>query len=94
MRILFDELFHFSLPQVHCGLGNLNRTADGQSFAYLNLSITGTDMESVNSISDYVHIQKLALQNNLLRDVKGLGSLIHLTNLDVSKNKLNQVITQ
>lgn len=80
--------------QIASGLCNLNRTADGQSVAYLNLSLLGLCMLTAESLKTYSHLQVLSLQDNMIHDVSDLGYLRHLTDLNLSKNNLTEVRAQ
>ncbi|KAG2425801.1 hypothetical protein HXX76_013426 [Chlamydomonas incerta] len=82
----------FQSSMLSAGLSQLGRTADGLKPAYLTLSLTGTDLGNADVLGAFPHLQSLVLRDNRLVDLRGLAALRHLTAVDVSGNKLTQVL--
>eukprot|EP00198_Chlamydomonas_reinhardtii_P000504 XP_001689839.1 flagellar associated protein [Chlamydomonas reinhardtii] len=81
-----------SQEALSAGLSQLGRTADGLKPAYLTLSLTGTDLANADVLGAFPHLQTLVLRDNRLVELRGLAALRHLTAVDVSGNKLTQVL--
>ncbi|KAG2447532.1 hypothetical protein HYH02_007456 [Chlamydomonas schloesseri] len=82
----------FQPGMLSSGLSQLGRTADGLKPAYLTLSLTGTDLANVDVLAAFPHLQSLVLRDNRLVELRGLAALRNLTSVDVSGNKLTQVL--
>lgn len=78
-------------PQVSSGLSQLGKTADGLRTAYLRLTITGTSLTNTEPAVGFPDLQSLVLTGNDITDLSSLEKLPHLTSVDVSHNKIEQV---
>ncbi len=77
--------------QLHNGLSQLGKTADGLRSAYLRLEVRGTSMANVDELVGLPDLQTLVLPDNDLVDLSKLQHLPSLTSLDVQGNQLTQV---
>ncbi|MEW5311362.1 MAG: hypothetical protein WDW38_003083 [Sanguina aurantia] len=82
----------FTPALIPAGLSQLGRTADGLRPAFLTLRISGTDLATTDPLTSFPHLQAVLLSDNVLTSVRSLGALHSLTLLDVSHNKLTQVL--
>ncbi|MEW5300249.1 MAG: hypothetical protein WDW36_003191 [Sanguina aurantia] len=82
----------FTPALIPAGLSQLGRTADGLRPAFLTLRVSGTDLATTDPLASFPHLQALLLSDNALTSVRSLGALHSLTLLDVSHNKLTQVL--
>ncbi|GLC73170.1 hypothetical protein PLESTF_001343000 [Pleodorina starrii] len=87
-----DRKTPFTPSMLSAGLSQLGRTADGLKPAYLTLTLTGTDLATADPLAALQHLQSLHLADNRLVEIRGLGALRNLTHVDVSGNKLTQVL--
>ncbi|GLI64974.1 hypothetical protein VaNZ11_008382 [Volvox africanus] len=82
----------FIPSMLSAGLSQLGRTADGLKPAYLTLTLSGTDLANAEPLATFQHLQSLHLRDNRLVEIRTLGTLKNLTYVDVSGNKLTQVL--
>lgn len=83
---------HFEPHVIVEGLSQLGKTADGNKTAYLRLDLSGSDLSDTQPLAKYVHLQTISIPNNEIRTLFPLGKISNLTNLDVSHNKLTDVL--
>lgn len=72
-------------------LSNFGRTATGEKFTYLSLSIPGSQLIDISILGNYKEIQTLDLSYNKLKDLSVLSELKYLINLNVSNNQLDKL---
>lgn len=72
-------------------LSNFGRTAAGDKFAYLNLSLPGMELIDVGILANYKEIQSIDLSYNKIRDLSVLSELKYLVYLNVSNNQLDKL---
>ncbi|KAG2493820.1 hypothetical protein HYH03_008038 [Edaphochlamys debaryana] len=82
----------FTQSMLAAGLSQLGRTADGLKPAYLAVRLEGTDLGTADPLSSLPHLQSVTLVDNRLTEIRALGALRNLTHIDVSGNKLTQVL--
>mmetsp|Transcript_1892 Transcript_1892/g.6918 ORF Transcript_1892/g.6918 Transcript_1892/m.6918 type:complete len:399 (-) Transcript_1892:1018-2214(-) len=87
-KLELDYVNEPSAAEVQAGLGDLGKTADGLRQCYLTLALEGRDYTAVPEVLAFTHLQTLKLQGNALSTLRPLGALSHLTSLDVSHNRL------
>ncbi|KAJ1162764.1 hypothetical protein NDU88_003229 [Pleurodeles waltl] len=70
------------------GLTNLGRSGLGTELVYRHLALSGRNLNDINILSGYVHLQKLDLSHNKINDLSCLGHMPFLLELDASYNEL------
>ena len=62
------------------------------SLKYLNLAGNRiSDIEKLNSSKNLLHLKKLKLSWNRIKEIKGLEDLLNLEELDLSNNQINEI---
>jgi len=82
-----------SQREISEALSEIGKAADGISQAYLTFEMhnhPGT--RTCSYLAQHAQLQKVLLSNNIVEDTKDLGHLPRLTHLDLSHNKLEQVL--
>ncbi|PAA58525.1 hypothetical protein BOX15_Mlig004996g2 [Macrostomum lignano] len=69
-------------------LSNLNKTADGTSYAYLELTASSLGLCDISVLADYEQLQVLNLSHNQLTSLSAISGLVNLVQLDASHNRL------
>lgn len=72
-------------------LTNFGRTASGEKFTYLNLSVPGLELTDINLLGNYKELQFVDLSYNQLKDLSVLSELKYLIYLNVSNNQLDKL---
>lgn len=72
-------------------LSNFGRTATGDKFTYLNLSLPGSQLTDISILANYKEIQSLDLSYNKLKDLSVLSELKYLVALNVANNHLDKL---
>lgn len=73
------------------GLGDFGRNALGDNYAFLSLDLRYKDITALNGIQKYQYLQKLNISNNHLTSLKALRALPYITDIDASKNMLENL---
>eukprot|EP00112_Aurelia_sp_Birch-Aquarium-sp1_P022405 Seg6301.1 transcript_id=Seg6301.1/GoldUCD/mRNA.D3Y31 product="Leucine-rich repeat and guanylate kinase domain-containing protein" protein_id=Seg6301.1/GoldUCD/D3Y31 len=74
------------------GLSQLGKSADGTMQVFLSLSLQGKELQSIEGLINYNHLQVLNLSYNELQELAVLSNLPHLISLDASHNELVDVL--
>ncbi|XP_049638201.1 leucine-rich repeat and guanylate kinase domain-containing protein [Suncus etruscus] len=69
-------------------LHQLGRSGSGTEQVYLNLTLLDCDLIDVSILSGYVHLQKLDLSVNKIKDLSCVSFMPYLLELNASRNKL------
>ncbi|XP_786893.3 leucine-rich repeat and guanylate kinase domain-containing protein [Strongylocentrotus purpuratus] len=77
---------------IEAGLSNLGRSADGMQLTFLNLTLPGYNLQGINILENYVHLQKVELPYNRITDITVLGCMPYLVELDVSHNEITNLL--
>lgn len=72
------------------GLSDLGVTSTNQ-YTFLKLSLVEKNLESIQGIETFIHLQHVNLAHNRLTNLKNLSALKHLLTLDVSFNLLTSL---
>lgn len=72
-------------------LTNLGRTVDGTGFAYLALSCVNKRINPIKAIEPYLHLQKIDLSQNAIKDVTPLKGLQFVLSLNLSCNEIPNI---
>jgi Leucine-rich repeat (LRR) protein len=80
------------MTNIVAGLSNLRKSPDCMAHVYLNLALSDSDLSDITLLEGYSYLQNVNLRGNSLTDAKTLGKLLHLTKLDMSKNKLKEFL--
>ncbi|XP_078533602.1 leucine-rich repeat and guanylate kinase domain-containing protein [Lissotriton helveticus] len=77
---------------VMAGLSNLGRSGLGTKLVYRHLALSGRNLNDINILSGYVHLEKLDLSHNKINDLSCLGHMPFLLELDASYNELSTLL--
>ncbi|XP_072177055.1 leucine-rich repeat and guanylate kinase domain-containing protein-like [Diadema setosum] len=77
---------------IAAGLANLGRSADGSQLTFLNLTLPGYNLQDIDILESYVHIQKVELPYNRITDLNVLGNMPYLVQLDASHNEITNLL--
>ncbi|XP_004465822.2 leucine-rich repeat and guanylate kinase domain-containing protein isoform X3 [Dasypus novemcinctus] len=69
-------------------LHKLGRSGSGTEQVYLNLTLSGCDLIDISILCEYVHLQKLDLSVNKIKDLSCVSCMPYLLELNASQNKL------
>ena len=78
------------LSVLQSGLSDLGVTSTNQ-YTFLKLSLIEKNLESIQGIETFIHLQHVNLAHNSLTNLKNLSALKHLLTLDVSFNLLTSL---
>lgn len=77
---------------IKSGLYQLGRTPYSLRHAYISLKVNDEYVNSLDAIEQYVNLSTIEMRNNFLADLTPLRALPYLTSLNVSRNKLTEVL--
>ncbi|TRY66622.1 hypothetical protein DNTS_034059 [Danionella cerebrum] len=69
-------------------LSSLGQTASGLQHTFLCFSAPGRDLNNISILCNYIHLQKLELPHNRIKDLSCVSQMPHLVILDASHNQL------
>jgi len=72
-------------------LTNLARTVDGSGYAYLSLSCVNKRINPIKCIESYMHLQKIDLSQNAIKDVAPLKGLQYVLSLNLAANEIANI---
>lgn len=72
-------------------LSNILKTIDGTAFAYSQLDCIGKNVDSISVLENYIHLQKINISNNAIRDVTPLKHIPYLLSMNASSNKVKSI---
>ncbi|XP_047659651.1 leucine-rich repeat and guanylate kinase domain-containing protein isoform X3 [Tachysurus fulvidraco] len=70
-------------------LSTLGRSATGLQHVYLSLCISRKGLKNVSILSSYIHLEKLELPNNKIKDLSCVSHMPYLIILDASHNQIS-----
>eukprot|EP00746_Dinoflagellata_sp_MGD_P161581 gnl/MRDRNA2_/MRDRNA2_88784_c0_seq1.p1 gnl/MRDRNA2_/MRDRNA2_88784_c0~~gnl/MRDRNA2_/MRDRNA2_88784_c0_seq1.p1 ORF type:complete len:421 (-),score=113.78 gnl/MRDRNA2_/MRDRNA2_88784_c0_seq1:106-1329(-) len=79
------------LSEDNMELSNILKTIDGTAFAYSQLDCIGKNIDSIIVLENYVHLQKINMSNNVIRDITALKHIPYLLSVNVSSNKVRSI---
>ena len=77
---------------IKSGLYQLGRTPYSLRHACISLKVNDEYVDSLDAIEQYVNLSTIEMRNNFLADLTPLRALLYLTSLNVSRNKLTEVL--
>lgn len=76
-----------TLEQVKQGLGSIQKSHNGKTYAYVNLNVEEKELELLSEVlRSYHNLQNLNISKNQLKDISEVGNLPHLITLNASEN--------
>ena len=78
--------------QLRDGLQNVERTLDGEGYAFSKLDVSGKGLTDLGeSLPQYQHVRYLTVSDNQLTDITGASGMYSLLSIDARNNKLEAV---
>jgi len=72
-------------------LSNILKTIDGKAFAYSQLDCVGKGVDSVSVLENYIHLQKINMSNNAIRDITPLKHIPYMLSMNCSSNRVRNI---
>eukprot|EP00753_Platysulcus_tardus_P015668 PLAT519.1.p1 GENE.PLAT519.1~~PLAT519.1.p1 ORF type:complete len:317 (-),score=115.95 PLAT519.1:83-1033(-) len=73
------------------GLSQVERTLDGDGYAFVRLTLTGKAISSLTALAEYPHLCYIDVAHNEIEDISALAGLESLLSLSVAHNKLGHM---
>lgn len=78
--------------QLREGLQNVERTLDGEGYAFSKLDVSGKGLTDLGeSLPQYQHVRYLSVADNQLTDISAASGMYSLLSIDARNNKLEAV---
>ena len=80
------------LEQIHEGLSSIQRSFDGTTYAFVNLTLEEKEIQELGQLlRSYQHLRNVNLSKNELKDVAEVVHFPHLLNLNLSTNQIANI---